>query len=272
MPRCKVEKEFERLKAVNIVQKIKDADYSLIVCEWALRAFVSLTASAMHNQNTDAMADFLDGGGCEILIEIMDKYSAANESIASFGCLTVAILSWSLRDMKEFLGEIGACEVVVFATSMHIGHHLVSEYGSGAIALLAKENISNSWRLAEAGACDVISQVANYGFCMRQENCVEVASNVCFAFAQLSEAKNAGQLLECGAPSLVAELLKMHLNKISFLHPAIKSLCALASLNPKHREELGKVGACELVVKAVECAGSEVSIVQEACEAIMHVS
>eukprot|EP01037_Dinobryon_pediforme_P039721 gene39721-48483_t len=182
MPKCKVEKEFERKRAADIIKAVQAQNYSLSICEWGCRAFVSVTGIAMQNQNTDSMADFLDDGGCEALIEIMNKY--------------------------EFLGEIGACELAVFATSMHIGDPLVSEYGSGAIGLLAKENISNSLRLAESGACDVISQVANFGFALRQENACDVATNVCFAFAQLSEAQNATQLLDCGAPALVVQLMK----------------------------------------------------------------
>jgi hypothetical protein len=155
---------------------------------------------------------------------------------------------------------------------MHIGDPLVSEYGSGAIGLLAKNNIDNSFRLAEAGACDVISQVANIGFCPRFENCVEVSSNVCLAFAQLSEARNANQLLECGAPSLTVELLKLHITNIDFVSAAIKALCALSSLNSKHREEIGRVGGCEYAVQIINSNEIVTAVVQEACEAIMHVS
>ena len=271
MPKCKVEKEFERKRAADIIKAVQAQNYSLSICEWGCRAFVSVTGIAMQNQNTDSMADFLDDGGCEALIEIMNKYVAISEKIASYACLTICILSWSLRDMKEFLGEIGACELAVFATSMHIGDPLVSEYGSGAIGLLAKENISNSLRLAESGACDVISQVANFGFALRQENACDVATNVCFAFAQLSEAQNASQLLDCGAPALVVQLMKVHIENKDFLPAAVKAICALSSLNGKHREEIGRVGGCELLVQVINLSSLEVCVIQEGCEAIMHV-
>lgn len=77
----------------------------------------------------------MDDEGCETLVLIMTKYGAVSKVIAANSCLTVSILSWSLRDMKEFLGDIGACELVVFATSMHIGDPDVSLHGSGALGM-----------------------------------------------------------------------------------------------------------------------------------------
>ena len=46
---------------------------------------------------------------------------------------------------------MGACELVVFAAQMHIGSGAVSVHGSAAIAMLAKGNIANSLKLADAG-------------------------------------------------------------------------------------------------------------------------
>ena len=271
MPRCLVEKEFGRRRAAEIIKTMENQNYSLAICEWGCQAFVSVTGAAMQNQNIESMADFLDDGGCEALIDVMKKHSLVSEKIAAFSCLVISILSWSLRDMQEFLGGIGACEEVVFATSMHIGDPLVSEYGSGAIGLLAKNNISNSLLLSQAGACDVISQVANFGFSLRQENCSEVATNVCFAFAHLCEARNATQLFECGAPCLVVKLLDLHIVNKDFLGAATKAICALSSLNGKHREEIGRVGGCELIINAINTPDVSVAVIQEACEAVMHV-
>jgi hypothetical protein len=271
MPKCFVEKEFEKKRAHDIIKVLDEKNFSVSVCEWGCRALTSIAGQAMQTQNTESMADFLDDGGCEALIHILQKFCTVNTNIAAQGCLTVCILAWSLRDLKEFLGEIGACEIIVFVTSMNIGDAGVSEYGSAAIGLLAKNNISNSFKLAEAGACDVIAQVGNFGFNLRHERCIDISTNVCLAFAQLSEAVNAGRLMECGASALIVELMKLHIGNTKFAAAAVKALCSLSSLNAQHREDLGRAGACECILRVLEHYDSG-DVVFECCEAIMHLS
>eukprot|EP01035_Chromulina_nebulosa_P020566 gene20566-26671_t len=159
-------------------------------------------------------------------------------------------MSFCSRELKEFLGEIGACELVVFACTMHIGDENVSEYGSSAIGLLANNNISNSYRLAEVDACECMAQIA---------------------FTQLCEAANASKLYECGANELVVNLLRMHISKPEFIPSAIRSLCSLASLNNDHRESLGRIGACQLVVKVLS-KDDRILVMQDCCECLMHLS
>jgi hypothetical protein len=268
-----IEKEFEKRRAYDIVRAMEVENYSLQICEWGARGFASIAGIAMTTQNAESLADFLDDGGCEALVHIMNKYCEISQVVSAHGCLAVSILSWSLRELKEFLGEIGACEVVVFATSMHIGDPMVSEYGSRAIGLLAKSNISNSFRLAEAGACDALSQTGNFGFNLRHDRCVEVATNVCAAFAELAEAANASRLLDCGAGPLIVELTRFHHKTEDFAVAAMRAICALSSLSAVHREELGRGDNClSLVVKMLYLHDTPVSITLEGCEAIMHLS
>lgn len=271
MPKFVPDKDEDVRRAHDIIKAVEEEKYSFDICEWACKSFANIAGVAMLNQNTDAMADFLDDGACETMISIMNKYAASSEIIAYYCCLTICMLAWSLREMKEFLGEIGACELVVFCTSMHVGDPLVSEFGSGAIGLLAKHNNSNSFRLAESGACDVISQVGNFGFNVRHDKCIDVATNVCHAICQLAEATNAKRLLECGADCLIVELLKIHKKDEEFASAAVKALCSLASLNFSHREELGRVGGCELVID-VSYLHDIVTLSRDACEAILHLS
>lgn len=272
MPKCSIEREFEGMRAFDIIPHLEESNYSLESCEWAIRSFISFTGNAMQQNNTEAMADFLDDEGCETLVIIMQKYAAMSESIAANCCLIVCILSWSLRDMKEFLGDIGACELVVFATSMHIGDPLVSLHGSGAIGLLAKDNISNSYKIAESGACDVISQVGNFGLNIRDPKCVEVATNVCYAIAELCEASNSTRLSDCGACALLVLLLRLHIADPDFATAAVKALCGLSSLHVRLREELGKSDGCKFTVELLRVHKDSVDIAQQACEAIMHLS
>lgn len=271
VPSEKIEKEFAKSRAYDIIIVLEREDYDFKTSEWACRAFVTITAIAMQTKNTEAMADFLDDGGCEALVQIMGQYAGPSEEIAANCCLTICILAWSLRDLKEFVGEIGGCELVNFAASMHIGDPYVSEYGSAAIALLAKDDISNSFKLAEDGACDIVAQIGNFGFNIRNSRCVEVATNVCYAFALLSEAVNGSRLQDCGADGLVSELCRLHLKNATFAVAGIKALCGLSSLNAKHREELGRVGACQHAVDVL-ILHSSTAMAQQAVETIMHLS
>jgi hypothetical protein len=271
VPKCAIEKEFEKKRAYDVVFRMESEKYSIEVCEWGARGFASIAGLAMHTQNAESFADFLDDGGCEALVQIMNKYAESSEVVAAYGCLAISVLAWSLRELKEFLGEIGACEIVVFALSMHIGSPLVSEYGTRAVGILAQSNISNSFRIAEAGACDALAQAGNFGFNLRHDRCVEIATNVCLGFAELSEAANCSRLLDCGATALVVELTRFHHKQEDFARSSIKAICALSSLNAIHREELGRCAVCPLVVKMLYLH-EITSLILEGCEAIMHLS
>lgn len=273
MPPSFMEKEFERKRAYDVVISMEEKKYSKEICEWGMRGFASIASLAMTTQNAESMADFLDDGGCEALLNIMNKYGEDSIVIASLGCLTITVLAWSLRELKEFLGEIGACEVAVYVISVHIGDPEVSEYGSYAIGTLANNNIANSYRLSECEACDVLAQVGNFGFNLRHEKAVLVARNVCYAIAQLAEAVNAKKLMQCGASALVAHLTKLHLRNEEFAIAAVHCICALASLNPFHREELGKNNICKLIIEIINAHHEKnISLVTEGCETIMHLS
>ncbi len=271
-PKHYLEKEFERKRAYDIVLTMDEKQYSKEVCEWGAKGFASIASLAMTTQNAESLADFLDDGGCESLLNIMNKFGEESSLIAAFGCMTISILAYCLRELKEFLGEIGGCEVVVYVMSVHVGDPEVSEYGSHAIGILANNNISNSYRLSESNACDILAQVGNFGFNLRHEKCVPVAKNVCYAFAQLAEAVNAKRLMECGASCLVCHLTKLHFKNEEFAIAAVHAICALASLNPFHREELGKNGICKLIVDIIQVHHDNTPLITEGCESIMHLS
>jgi hypothetical protein len=271
-PQFYLDKDFERKRAYDVVVAMDDKKYSKEICEWGVKGFASIASFAMTTQNAESMADFLDDGGCESLLNLMNRHGEESSVVAAFGCMTIAILAWSLRELKEFLGEIGACEVIVYVMSIHIGEPEVSEYGAHAVGILANNNISNSYRLSECDACDILAQIGNFGFNLRHEKCVVVAKNVCYAFAQLAEAVNARKMMECGASTLICHLTKLHYKNEEFAVAAIHAICALASLNPFHREELGKNSMCKMIVDMINLHCDNSSLVAEGCESIMHLS
>lgn len=204
--------------------------------------------------------------------QLLCKYATQSRDISAHCCLAIFCLSYGSSELKDFLGMLDACEFVVHAAAMHVGDSDVSEYSSLAILILACNNNSNSFKLSQSGACDIIAQIGNFGFNIRNERSSLIARNVCYAIAQLTEAMNANKLIEAGVCELVCELMKVHKDKISVVSAAIKAICGLASLSFPFREALSRSSACSLIIENLPKYEDKIEIIQEACEAMMHLS
>lgn len=253
---------------VLIVEECKD---SVTIAEWACRAIASFTHTAIVTRNREAMARLLDEGICECLMSIMHTHSASSMVVATHGCLALRDLTKSDRELREFLGDLGACELCVFVMEMHIGLPNILEPGSAAMINLCTDNIRNTHRLSEAGACDILVQSGNFGFNLRHPQCATVAANICDAISHLCEAANQGKLQESGACELIVALLKFHLENEQVCEPATKSFCGLASLTAENREVLGKSGGCLLVIQAMQ-ESSNIQIIEHCAEAVLHMA
>ena len=272
LPQLDFDKKFEQYRSMDVLQELTADQFTLEKCIKVSDALVNIIGCAMLKGDTESMAEFLDGEGCEALVNMMDRFGVLDEEIAANCCLLICILSWSLRDFKEFFGEIGACERVVYTASMHIGSARVSEYSTGAIGLLAKSNISNSYKIAEAGAFDILAQVGNFGLNIQNKRAFEVATNVCVAVAELAEAWNADDLLKSGVVSLIDMYVTLHMDSDKLAAAAAKAFCAIASLNMECRETLGKLGICKTLLEVGKTHFDSTPIVQHICESIMHLS
>lgn len=235
----------------KVVEIVEDHKSSLSVAEWACKTIAGFTSHAIKTRNTEAMVQLLDEGICECLVNTMNLHSLHSADVAITGCQALNDLSWTSRELKEFLGEIGACECVIYVLSMYIGNPEVAEYGTAAVINLSKD-ISNSYRLSEAGACDIIVQTGNFGFNIRHPKAGIIAANVCYCIYNLCEARNQRKLSESGGCELVSALLKIHLDNYEVVIAATRAICGLASLTAEHREILGKVGACGLIVQSLQ--------------------
>jgi hypothetical protein len=235
----------------KLVEIVEDHKTSLSVAEWACKTIAGYTSTAIKTRNTESMVQLLDDGICECLVNTMNLHCLNSPEVAITGCQALSDLSWSSRELKEFLGEIGACECIVYILSLYIGNAEVAEYGTATVINLSTD-ISNSYRLAEAGACDVIVQTGNFGFNVRHPKAAVVAANVCHCIYQLCEARNQRKLSESGGCDLVSALLKIHLDNYEVVTAATRAICGLASLTAEHREILGKVGACALIVQSLQ--------------------
>ena len=157
------------LSSSEVVRRMEAEPNSCAAAEWGCRMCAQIAKAAQDRNDTHAMIKLLDDGICEAVITALNSFCEVSVEVSAYSCLAISTLAQMSRDLKEFLGELGACECVVFALNMHVGNAEVSEFGSAAVGVLAKGDISNSFRLAEAGACDAIVQTGNFGFKLRIE-------------------------------------------------------------------------------------------------------
>lgn len=273
IPHCIIIKEYQNIRALDVIKALENDYFSLNICKWGTKVFISYTGYAMKTENSDLMADFLDEGGCEALLKILKRHGESDSEIVTNICLVICILAWSLNEMKEYLGVIGICEILPYVLSFHIGDALVSEHGLNAIAILGKENISNSYLLAKADSCDIITQLGNFGCNIRHERCLYIATNYCLAIEVFCEASNADRIIDSGICSLILALVRFHCKDITFSCYVIKTICSLSSLNIKIREELGRYGVSELIKELFLLHSAiDPTIIIDVCESIMHLS
>lgn len=217
-----------------------------------------------------------------MLALVLNKYGASDATICSYICQCICNMSYCSRELRESFVEIGVCELLVFVLSIHVGDPDISEFGTCAICILAFNSFANVRRFAEGKAYDCLSQIGNFGFNLNSERSSIVASYVCLAFSLLSEAFYSPKLIDCGADELVIALIKVHrraanvlVSKCDNLLPyGVRCICSLASLNGDHREILGKLGVCDLIVDILKKDMNTLStmIIKDAVEAIMHLS
>lgn len=80
------------------------------------------------------------------------------------------------------------------------------------------------------------------------------------------------KLLDSGACDLVCALSKLHIEDSSVFFCASKALCGLSSLTSEIRECLGAEGGCEIILQGLEMHKSNMEILRDCVEIIMHLS
>ena len=199
-------------KADAIVESVEEFEYEYEASLKGASDMCSLSTTVLYTNNPEFYARMLDAGVCEFVVNMLSKHGMNSEQIAADCCNIVKNLSFGNRDLAEHFATCGACETVVFVASIHIGSPEVADAAVGAIGMLARNNISNSFELAQHGACDVLAQLGNFGFNIKHPLCAQVAGQVCYAYSQLAEASNVQSIMEAGACDLIVSLLWFHVN------------------------------------------------------------
>lgn len=256
----------------DVVLKMERNEGNLEIVTWGCKTCAEISARAEQRNDTQLMIRLLDEGVCEVLVKAMNNFCEESSDVAMNVCQAIEILARASRDMREFLGELGACESVIYALSLHIGNPEISEFGAAAVKELADGNISNSFRLAAAGACDVLVQTANFGFNLRHERSGKVSANVCEAIAQLCEASNRSKLLDSGACEVVVSLLRFHVSDVVVARATLTAICGLASMTDPIRSALSQCKCASLIVTAAREHNDDYLVLLKSCEAAMHLS
>lgn len=228
------------LRVYDIVIRMEEKFYTEEICEWAVGKFATIVTAAVMNEETNTIADFLGFGGCEALLLILNRYGESSSIIAANGCETIAALAAVRLEIRDFLGNSGACEAVIFLMKVHMGNAEVLEHGSKAIGSLARMNSSNIARFSDIETFEILTQAGNFGFNLRHTRCVAIAKNVCDAFIELAEnVENSQRFVDCSAPELVWHLVKLHYRDAKFAQSGLQVLSTFLGLNcyPEHKEE-----------------------------------
>ena len=61
IPHCIIIKEYQNIRALDVIKALENDYFSLNICKWGTKVFISYTGYAMKTENSDLMADFLDG-------------------------------------------------------------------------------------------------------------------------------------------------------------------------------------------------------------------
>ena len=228
VPRLIIEKEFEKYTVYSLMNRCREDGVAddLAKSERLSRALATVTTGSRQEvDGGQILVDCLDCGVCEVLVEIINRFATESSVVASYACLAMCNIAYGSIELREYLGEVGACESIIFAMNMNIGHPETSEYGSCAVGILAFNHIGNSFRLAQAGACECIAQTGNFGFNLRHPRCQIVAANVCTSLCYLCEASISRQLFESGAAAVLTTLLRQHIDAEIVVQPGIKAMC-----------------------------------------------
>ena len=256
----------------EVVRKMELNEGSLEVAVWGCKTCSEISTRAEQRNDTQLMIRLLDEGVCEVLVKAMNNFCEVSVEVAAYACQSIEVLARASRDLREFLGELGACELVIYALSLHVGNPGISEYGAAAVRELADGNISNSYRLAAAGACDVLVQTGNFGFNLRHPRSGSVSANVCEAISQLCEASNRTKLYDSGACEVVVNLLRFHVNDVIVARATLTAICGLASMTDAIRSALSQCKCSPLIVDAAHVHSGDDTVLLKACEAAMHLS
>lgn len=100
----------------------------------ALWAIVNLSS---YDENNKRFA----GIGCNLMVDLLRSNLKDSETV-SWLLLTIQNLS-NYKDNRKKLGELGVCELVVHAMTIHISRTDIAEYGCMAIDKLAMDSQNN---------------------------------------------------------------------------------------------------------------------------------
>ena len=165
------------------------------------------------------------------MVNALKKFGTENTGVAEAGCSAIRILARNDINRSEF-GRIECIRYILVKVLNEFGvvYAKVGETGCSAIQMLAYDNPENRKILGRIGVCDAVIRI-------------------------LKERSEIGKSLLGMAVQLVASLAEDIISRNELGQVVVKLECKavwkLAIGDEENRKELGRVGACEVVVNAL---------------------
>eukprot|EP01041_Mallomonas_annulata_P001197 gene1197-2325_t len=239
------------------VKNVSAEEVTLWVIAYLCRSGKGSNTTCMDNITALRVAGIYDG-----VMGSMRRH-VTNQRLCQAGCFVIRNLACEMDQILRLQGA-GACEAAASALISHSNNSLVVEAAAGAIANLAvmEESVTRFFRM---DVCQALARAmaANYGS-------QEVVTNIFAAMQNLSltstEVKDAFATID-----VIPNMLHIGVANYENLGVMVMLCGAIDSLASNHdanKAELGRKGACEIVVQAlIKFAGHE-TLVAQACGAI----
>ena len=192
-------------------------------------------------------------------------------AIAEHGCMALKNLAYASASKRGGVAAVGATAVVA-AVRTHMAAPAVVENGLNALYQFARapnEGSHSKDKLAKCGALAVV--VAAMGAHLHTHP--RIVEYGCGAIWHLCEGHAANKTVlgeeELGACALVLQGLKLHMKEsYQITQTGLGAVAHLASDNGANKIRLAGLGACEIIVDAIDTHPLNVKVAEMACAAV----
>lgn len=209
-----------------------------------------------------ASAKMRNAGMNEMVTSAVQR-QAISKVVSSVGCLAIGDLARDMQNLNR-LSSSGACEAAVGALKRHNASVDVTFNSSYAIHYLCQTQNNISWMGAN-GACEAVTDALKKHLSTSEE-VAKFCSNALGSLAFKDEG-NQVRLFHAGGCEVITEALLTHSTSAEVAESTCRAMANLCQ-EPQNVSELGKVGACGLVVAVLQNHAGDADVITQALLAI----
>ncbi len=225
------------------------------MAEWACR-FVHQLAPLEGASNK-----LRNSGMCEMITSAVQR-QAISKVVSSVGCLAIGDLAIDTNNQSR-LSSSGACEAVVGALKRHCAIPDVVYNSCYGIHYLCTTQNNVSW-MGAYGACEAVTIAIN-----KHIKDPEVAKYTAMALGSLAykDEGNQVRIHTSGGNQAIVDLLGLHAKTADIVENCCRAIYNLCE-DGNNVSELGKNGACGLVVQALQTHANSPTVITQTLLAI----